>query len=137
MTFRKPGGPFAIVARHVHIDGNDRYEYSERLYRIESDGIVALAGSRIWLEIGGLEGLDWRWLAGMNVCAVAAGWLPFFGRRIPAYAVAVLSLSAIFIAVVALRLDHPWRAAAMLTIGLFAAPSLVLLARRSFVLNQS
>lgn len=128
ISLRKPQGQFAIVARHVHIDGNDRYEYSERLYRLDNDDVRFVRGTRIWLEIGGLERLDWRWLAGVNVGAVTAGWLVFLWRKSRIYVSAVLLLSACGIAAGGLRVDEPWATVAALTLGLFSGPSFILLA---------
>lgn len=80
LNFRRGGRDYVALAYRTSEIANDRYVYSEVLYRLETDRLDDVRMERYFYEIAGIEGLDWRVLWALDLVGLAflvglAAWL--------------------------------------------------------------
>jgi hypothetical protein len=74
IQFRFRNEQFVVLGYRTSQVANDRYIYSESLYRIRDRQLERMHSERFYCDVAGLEALNWRVLFGLNaaVCSVAA-----------------------------------------------------------------
>lgn len=79
---RSEGREFVALAYRTSEVANDRYIYSEALYRLGQRGLELVRHERFSYEIAGFEAIDWRVLWALNLaCLVACVSLAALIRR--------------------------------------------------------
>jgi hypothetical protein len=79
---RRGGEEYLALAYRTSEVANDRYVYSEALYRFSGGGLVPVRQERFFYEVAGLEAIDWRVLWPLNlVCLIACVTVAAFIRK--------------------------------------------------------
>jgi hypothetical protein len=105
--------------------------YGEVLCRIDAATVTGIRSVRWFLEIAGLEGIDWRVFWPLDVILLLSGWL--FFRRINARAhrtrviVIAVAMSGVTIGFLAFGLtnEFPWSAFWFIAATLLGVPLLI------------
>ena len=75
ILFRKPqDGEYLLVTYVTSEIANDHYAYSEALFRVSSSGAALVKQIHFFLDIAGIEGLEWPLLWPVNVILLLPFW---------------------------------------------------------------
>jgi hypothetical protein len=129
IQFVRQGAAYVLLAYRTSALRNDRYAYVEKLYRLDDTPHLE-RDNHWWLEISGLEGVDWRVLWPLNAFVALLGWLPLRiskGGRVKRLArlilmIAVPGAGLLLITWAVMGVEWPWQLVVFLVAVMLSLP---------------